>query len=158
MGWCGLTYLWGGVFSLTYGELWSHRFMGCCGLTFIWGVVVSRIYGVLWSHGLAAPPTSQQIGQFPPKRVKYRHRHHFYFFVIHSRHFFALNQSEARFVELGEYFQNMLNGAFWTPNTNYGFVAGRRILRTRFTKQKFAQLRTNYVRRTFFRFHKNNPT
>ena len=86
MGWCGLTYLWGGVFSLTYGELWSHRFMGCCGLTFIWGVVVSRIYGVLWSHGLAAPPTSQQIGQFPPKRVKYRHHHPFFFFFLpHSQ-------------------------------------------------------------------------
>ena len=28
----------------------------------------------------------------------------------------ALNQSESRFVELGEYSQNMLSEVFWTPN------------------------------------------
>ena len=60
--------------------------MGWCGLTDLWGGVVSQIYGVVWSHGLAATPTSQQIGQFPPKRVKYQHRHPFFFFFLpHSQ-------------------------------------------------------------------------
>ena len=51
----------------------------------------------------------------------------------------ALSQSETRFVELGEYSQNMLS--------EYSFVAVRRILPTIFAKQKFAQLKTNYIRR-----------
>ena len=68
----------------------------------------------------------------------------FYFFLIHRRALFALNQSEARFAELGEYSQNMFSNAFWT--------------RTRFAKQKFAQFRTNYVRRLlFFIASTNNP-
>ena len=32
-------------------------------------------YIVLGPRDKAAPPESEQIGQFPPKRVKYRHRH-----------------------------------------------------------------------------------
>ena len=44
----------------------------------------------------------------------------------------------------------MLSEVFWDPE--YSFVAVRRILPTIFAKQKFAQLKTNYVRRTFFRF------
>ena len=64
-------------------------------------------------------PTNQQIGQFPPKRVKYQHRRPFFFlffFLIHRRALFALSQSEARFAELGEYSKNMLSETFWTPN------------------------------------------
>ena len=49
------------------------------------------------------------------------------------------------FVELGECSQNMLSEAFWTSNID--LVAVRRILRTILAKQKFAQLRTNYIRR-----------
>ena len=41
---------------------------------------------------------------------------YFYFFLIHRRALFSLDQSEARFAELGEYSQNMLSEAFWTPN------------------------------------------
>ena len=46
----------------------------------------------------AAPTT----GQFPPKQLKYRYIIHFYFyfFLIHRRALFALNQSEAMFAEL----------------------------------------------------------
>ena len=50
------------------------------------------------------------------------------------------------FVELGKCSQNMLSEAFWTPN-NYSFVAVRRILRSMFAKQKFAQLTNSYIRR-----------
>ena len=70
-------------------------------------------YIILGPRDKAVPPTSQQIGQFPPNQVKYRHSHPFLFlFLIHGRPFFALNQSEARFAELGEYSQNMLSEAF----------------------------------------------
>ena len=66
----------------------------------------------------AAPPTSQQIGQFASKRVKYRHRHTFFKFIFSSSagELSALSQSETMFSELGEYSQNMLSEAFWTPN------------------------------------------
>ena len=76
----------------------------------------------------------------------------FYFFLLHRTAVFALNQSEARFAKLGEYSQNMLSEAFMDPKHSF---ADRRISRTRFAKQKFAQLRTSYVRRTFFRFAEN---
>ena len=39
------------------------------------------------------------------------------FFLIHRRAVFALNQSEARFAELGEYSRSMSSEAFWAPNT-----------------------------------------
>ena len=39
--------------------------------------------------------------------------------------------------------RTVLSEAFWTPN-NYSFVAVRQILRTRFTKQTFAQLKTGF--------------
>ena len=51
----------------------------------------------------------------------------------------ALSQSETRFVEQGEYSQNMLSEAFWTPNTV------RWVLQTIFAKQKSAQLRISYI-------------
>ena len=39
-------------------------------------------YIILGIRDKAAPPTSQQIGRFPPKRVKYQHRHPFVFFFL----------------------------------------------------------------------------
>ena len=56
---------------------------------------------------LHLPQVTEQIGQFPPKRLKYRHRHPFFFFFLPhpQENSFALNQSEARFAELGEYSQ-----------------------------------------------------
>ena len=49
----------------------------------------------------AAPPTSQQINKFPPKRVKnQRHRDPFLFlFLLHPQESSALSQSEAMIVE-----------------------------------------------------------
>ena len=78
----------------------------------------TNYYIILDIRDKAAPPTSQQIGQFTPKRVSIHTVIHFsfYFFLIHRRALFAVNQSEAMFAELGEYSQNMLSEAFWTPN------------------------------------------
>ena len=83
----------------------------------------TKHYIILGPRDKAAPPTSQQTGLFPPKRVKYRH-HLLLFFslfffsslfsLIHRRALFALNQSHARFAELREYSRDMLNEAFWT--------------------------------------------
>ena len=42
----------------------------------------TNYYIILGPRDKAAPPTSQQIGQFPPKPVKYRHRHAFFFFFL----------------------------------------------------------------------------
>ena len=39
-------------------------------------------YIILGHRDKAAPPTSQQVGQVAPKRVKYRHRHPFFFFFL----------------------------------------------------------------------------
>ena len=66
----------------------------------------------------------------------------FSFFLIHRR---ALcSQPDTRFVELGEYSQNYyVERSFLDPE--YSFIAVRRILRTIFAKQKFAQLRNNYI-------------
>ena len=102
-------------------------------------------YIILGPRDKAAPPTNQQVGQFPPKQVKYQHHHPFYFsfLLIHRTALFALNQSEARFTKLGEYI---------FPKRS--FITVPRIPWTMFTKQKFAQLRINYVRQTFFRFNK----
>ena len=62
------------------------------------------------------PPTSQQIGHFPLKRVKYQHGHPFIFISSSfTGEFSALNQSEAMFAELGGYSQKMLSEDFWTP-------------------------------------------
>ena len=40
---------------------------------------------ILGPRDKAAPPTSQQIGQFPPNRVKYRHCRPFFFFLPHPQ-------------------------------------------------------------------------
>ena len=70
---------------------------------------------------------------------------YFYFLFIHTRALFALNQSEAVFAELGEYLQNILSEAFWTPNIASSSSQFDEYPRTRFAKQMFVQLRTNYV-------------
>ena len=85
----------------------------------------------------AAPPTSQQINKFPPKRVKNLAKPSIFIFIfifllfifLHPQESSALSQSEAMFVEKGECSQNMLSEALWT------FVAVRRILPTGFAKK-----------------------
>ena len=58
----------------------------------------------------------------------------------------ALSQSVAIKVRgTGRIFPEHVERSFLDPE--YSFVAVRRILRTIFAKQKFAQLRTNYIRR-----------
>ena len=80
----------------------------------------TKYYIILDPRDKAAPPTSQQIGQFPPKRVKYRHHHPvfllFSFSSSYTGELFAFNKSEGRFAELGEYSQNMLSEGFWAPH------------------------------------------
>ena len=66
----------------------------------------------------AVPPTGQQIGHFLRSEwsIDTVIFYIFYFFLIHRRAVITLDQSEAVFAELGEYSQNMLSEAFWTPN------------------------------------------
>ena len=90
--------------------------------------------------------------------MKYRHSHLFLFsFLPHPQEscLSSLNQSKARFAELGEYFQNMLSEAkLFRPRTKLHRISTKKEKKTRFARHKFAQLRTNYVRRTFFGFDK----
>ena len=61
----------------------------------------------------------------------------FYFFLIHSRALFAFSQSEVKFAELGEDYQNMLSEVFWTTKIASSQFDEKK--RTRFAKRKFAQ-------------------
>ena len=117
MGWCGLIYLWGGMVSQIYAVVRSH---------ILWGGVVSLTYGVVWSHRfmgwcdltdwLHLPQVDKQVSSLRSEwSIDTVIRFSFSFFLIHRRALFALNQSEASFVQLGEYFQNMLNGATKVP-------------------------------------------
>ena len=79
----------------------------------------TNYYIILGPRDKTAPPTSQQIGQFPPKRVKYLATPSSNFLFLSSSstgELSALSKSQAMFAELGEYSQNMLSEAFWTPN------------------------------------------
>ena len=79
----------------------------------------TNYYLILGPRDKAAPPTSQQIKQFPPKRVKCLATPSSICICISSSstgELSAFSQSDTRFVELGEYSQNMLSEAFWTPN------------------------------------------
>ena len=78
----------------------------------------TNCYIILGPRDKAAPPTSQQIHKFPPKRVQYLATPSSIFIFISSSstgELSALSQSETRFVELGKYSQKMLSEAFWTP-------------------------------------------
>ena len=89
-----------------------------------------------------APPTSQQIGQFPPKRVKYRHRHPFFFFFFpHPQESSLCSQPIRDKVRwTGRVFTEHVERRFLDPE--HSFVAVR---------QSEAKVRPikNYVRRTF---------
>ena len=97
-----------------------------------------------WLH---APPTSQHIKTIPPKRVKN--------LAIPTSHFFVISSSSTRELcsqpirgnvrRIGRMFPEHVEQSFLDPE--YSFVAVRRILPTRFAKQKCVQLRTNLVRR-----------
>ena len=103
-------------------------------------------YIILGPRDKAAPPTSQQIGQFPPKRVKYRHRHPFLFFISSSSTVeLSLLAIRGKVRRTGRIFPEHVERSFLGPEDS--FVAVGRITRTISAKQKFAQLRTNYIRR-----------
>ena len=80
---------------------------------------------------------------------------YFYFFLIHRR---ALCSQPIRgkVRQTGRIFPEHNERSFLDPE--HSFVAVRRRPRTRFAKQKFSQLRTNYDRGTFFYIGStNNP-
>ena len=107
-------------------------------------------YIILGHRDKAAPPTSQQVGQVAPKRVKYRHRHPFFFFFLpHPQESSLCSQPiRGNVRRTGRIFPEHIERSFLEHE--HSLLAVRRISRTRFEKQKFVQLRTNYVRRTFF--------
>ena len=75
-------------------------------------------YLILGHRDKAAPPTTQQINKFPPKRVKNLATPSSIFIFISSSSTGELCSQpiKAVFVEYGECSQNMLSEAFWTPN------------------------------------------
>ena len=95
----------------------------------------------------AAPLTIQQINKFPPKRVKNLATPSSIFIFISSSSTGELCSQPVRgnVRRIGRMFPEHAERGFLDPE--YSFVAVRRILRTIFAKQKFAQLRTNYIRR-----------
>ena len=105
----------------------------------------------------AAPPTSQQTGQFPRKPVKYWHSHPvFFFFIPHPQEGSLCSQPVRDKVRrTGQIFPEHAERSLDPKNI---FVAVRWIPRNRFAKQKFTRLRTNYVRRKFLRFEENTRT
>ena len=107
----------------------------------------SNYYVILGPRDKAVPPTSQQIKQFPPKRLKYLAPPSSIFIFISSSSIQELCFQPVRgnVRQTGRMFPEHGERSFSDPE--YTFVAVRRILRTIFSKQKFTQLRTNYMRR-----------
>ena len=94
----------------------------------------TNYYLILGPRDKAAPPTSQQINKFPPKRVKNPAApssifFKFYFFLIHRR---AL-PIRGNVRRIGRMFPEHAERSFLDPE--YSFVAVRQILRTRFAKK-----------------------
>ena len=91
----------------------------------------------------AAPPTSQQINKFPPKRVKNLATPSPISIIISSSSTGKLCSQPIRgnVRRIGRMFPEHVERSFLDPE--YSFVAIRRILPTRFREEKFAQLRTN---------------
>ena len=95
----------------------------------------------------AAPPTSQRINEFPPKRVKNLATPSSIFIFISSSSTGQLCSQpiKGNVRRIGRMFPEHVEQSFLDPE--YSFVAVRRILRIISAKQTFAQLRTNYIRR-----------
>ena len=101
---------------------------------------------ILRPRDKAAPPASQQINKFPPKRMKNLATPSSIFFFI-----FFLSPSSTEELcsqpvrgnvrRIGRMFPAHVERSFLDPE--YSFVAVRRILPSRFAKQNFAQLRMN---------------
>ena len=84
----------------------------------------------------AAPPTSQQIGHFPLKRVKYRHSHQFLFlFLPHPQESCLCSQPiRSKVRQAGWIFPEHVRQSFLDPE--HSFIAVWWITWTSFTKQK----------------------
>ena len=109
----------------------------------------TNYYLILGLGDKAAPPTSQQINKFPPKRVKNLATPSSIFIFIFSSSTGELSSQPVRgnVRRIGRMSPEHVERSFLDPE--YIFVAVRRILRTIFAKQKFAKLRTSYIRRIF---------
>ena len=107
----------------------------------------TNYYLILGLRDKTAPPTSQQINKFPPKRVKSLATPSSIFIFVLSSSTGELCSQPVRGNDrpIGRMFPEHVEQSFLDPE--YTFVAVRRILRTIFAKQKCVQLRTNYIRR-----------
>ena len=107
----------------------------------------TNYYIILGPRDKAAPPTSQQIKIFPPKRVKNLTTPSsiFIFICFSSTAELCSQPIRGNVRRMGRMFPEHVERSFLDPE--YSFVAVRRIPRTVFAKQKFAQLRTSYIRR-----------
>ena len=90
------------------------------------------------------PPTSQQKGQFPPKRVKHRHHNPFLFSPHPQESSLCSQPIRGKVRRTRRTFLEHVERSFLAPRRS--FVTVRRIPWTRFAEQKFAQWRTNYAR------------
>ena len=95
----------------------------------------TNYYLILGPRDKAAPPTSQQINTFPPKRVKNLATPSSIFIFISSSSTGELCSQPIRsnVRRIGQIFPEHVERSFLDPE--YSFVAVRRILPTRFTKK-----------------------
>ena len=107
----------------------------------------TNYYLILGPRDKAAPPRSQQIRKkIRPKRVKnlmtpFIHFFFFFFFSSSSTGELCSQPIRGNVRRIGRIFPEHVERSFLDPE--YSFIALRRILPTRFPKQKFAQLRTS---------------
>ena len=105
----------------------------------------TNYYLILGPRDKAAPLTSQQTKQFPPKRMKNLAIPSSIFISSSSTGELCSQPIRGNVRRIGRMFPEHVERSFLDPE--YSFAAAGRILRTIFAKQKFAQLRTNYIRR-----------
>ena len=126
----------------------------------------TNYYIILGPRDKAAPPASQQIGQFPPKRVKYRHGHPVLFlFLPHSQESSLLSTNQRqrspnwanipRTCWANLFRPRIQLRRSWTNNPNYIREAKVRPIKNQLhspnipnyvLQQMFAQLRTGLMR------------
>ena len=100
-------------------------------------------YLILGPRDKAVPPTSQQIKIVPLKQVKNLVTPSSIFISSPSTGELCSQPIRGNVHRIGRMFPETDEQSFLNPE--YSFVAVGRILQTIFTKQKFAQLRTNYI-------------
>ena len=105
-----------------------------------------------WVPETRLHPHKSTNGPFPSESSEASTDHPFLFlFLPHPQENSLCSQSiRGKLRRTGRTFLKHVERSFLDPE--YSFVSVRRIPRTRFSKQTFVQLRTNYVHRTFIRF------